>query len=225
VLTRINATTWWLAYGVSATFIQPLPPGPCLSPPYPCCVPIGDFFTGTTTTENCDESASFGNLYTPEIASAGYSGTATINPEDCDWTDNCLDCCEVTAEYLNGDTVWFCAERNFAAGDYIVEYVRGAMTYSDGSVGAAQGFRVNDGAFAYSVLYNDGLNAVNAPGTTTEFGTQAAVEAASAGSSATFTHTGGKIGIVLGDDPYGDNALDLADPSPSAPRFRLCPDI
>lgn len=121
------------------------------------------------------------------------------------------DCYTVTPDILSATVSYFDGGDNFAAGEYRIYYEAGAIEYGPG-----QGYRVNAGGIGFYVAYDDGASEVQAPGTSTTYGTVAEVEAANAGLIVDIVHTGGTIGIYLGDSPYGDNT------GPGV-TYRICP--
>lgn len=148
--------------------------------------------------------------------------TATVEfTEDCE--EPCVDPHDVSTSMLTDQAnVWFNGMADFPTGNYRVKYLEGAGIYSDGSVGPAQGFRINAGGYGFYVVDHAGGGTsgggVQAPGDSTEYGTQAEAEAANEGAYVDFVHTGpAPIGIRFWDDDPSDNAE--GDPSP---RFRLC---
>lgn len=111
---------------------------------------------------------------------------------------------------------WFSSGENFPAGDYKVEYVNGALKYNP-----SFDWQLNySAAHGYYITFNGGTSIINAPGDTNAYGTQAALEAANAGQFVTFHHSGGKIGMYLFDDPYGDNLG--GDPNPTFRLYKIC---
>lgn len=114
----------------------------------------------------------------------------------------------------NVPTYWNSGE-DIPAGNYRVSYVEGAWI-SPGPI-----YLVGDGVLAagkgrgYYITYNNGTAEVAFP-VSGLYASQALCEAANAGRSITFTHTGGKIGMFLWDSPYFDNS-----PGSPNPTFKL----
>jgi hypothetical protein len=162
----------------------------------------------------CTDNVLTGSL---ALESSDGSRTATVTLGAC----NCYD---VTANIDSPDVAYFNGAASIPAGDYVVTLRYGAMTYSDGSIGPAQGYRVNaaPGEFYYAIVYNGGSDEVEAPpqGEYTAYSTEELHTSAHGGSTVTIIHTGGSIGIKLYDFPYTDNAMDA---DGRAPTFRLCP--
>lgn len=111
------------------------------------------------------------------------------------------DIADATIKYFN-------AGANFAAGDYVVSYVTGACDLNASGMdwAATRAFHVTDGAG----------NDVGFP-STTSYNSQAEAEAAEAGTTLTFHHLGGQIGMYLMDNPYSDNVAGSPNPTFSIP--------
>lgn len=121
----------------------------------------------------------------------------------------------VTPDILSGAVSYF--NLNAPAGNYKVSYVNGALKYSP-----AAGWSLNDEAMfggQYRIYYTSAEGTtvpIAFPGTTTQYSSQALVEAANAGKSVQFTHYGGSIGCYLFDTIYNDNV-----PGSPNPTFQL----
>jgi hypothetical protein len=82
------------------------------------------------------------------------------------------------------------------------------------------GFSIQDPVkgtgFYIKYYYSEvGTIEVNAPGTGTEYDTQAECEAAQTGASIIINHAGGAITLIFNDDPYYDN-------EPGSPNPTFC---
>lgn len=121
---------------------------------------------------------------------------------------------QITPGIFSAVPTFFGGGAAFPAGNYRVDYVNGAVIYGLGAQ-----YRLNwtdrgpPGAIGYKVKYNGGVVEQFFPGTDGPYATQALCEAANAGKSITFAHTGGTIGMFLQDDPYFDNSDGSPDPT------------
>ncbi|MBV8780205.1 MAG: hypothetical protein JO353_02300 [Phycisphaerae bacterium] len=97
--------------------------------------------------------------------------------------------------------------KGLPAGDYLVAVVGGSMTYRNNL--AHIKYRVNDydqGDFGFKIVQPHEAP-INAPGLSNAVSNSAAAATASVGLFVKFRHSfDGKIGIVMLDDPYNDNA-------------------
>jgi len=97
------------------------------------------------------------------------------------------------------------------AGTYRVSYTTGAMEYA--MCFPIQCWAVNTAGAGFHVKYNGGAGDVLFPASTQDFPTEPPVYAENAGKYVEFTHTGGTIGIVLVDSPFGDNVAGTPNPT------------
>lgn len=125
---------------------------------------------------------------------------------------------DITPPITSGDGACFTDVVDAPAGTYQVEYLEGALNYSDNLAL----WNVNNIlATGYHILYRDspGHNhsAYFSELTTGAFASQALAEAANAGATHTFVHAGGgNICVFFVDAPYTDNH-----PGSPNPTFRL----
>lgn len=121
-----------------------------------------------------------------------------------DYGDVVPDIFSSTVTFWNGGAA-------LAAGTYRVSYVTGAMEYAP--CFPTPCWQVNAIGAGFHVKYNGGAGDVLFPASTTAFATEPPVYADNAGKFIEFTHTGGTIGIVLVDSPFGDNVAGTPNPT------------
>lgn len=124
---------------------------------------------------------------------------------------------EVMPSIFTNDVSYWNGGGSLPAGTYQVRYKSGAMKYNPG-FGWSVNYEINAG---FRIVFSGGASQVEGPFTT--YGDnldQAAAEAANAGATVDFVHTGGTIGIYLLDIPYGDNSNGF--PNPTFDLVRLC---
>lgn len=132
----------------------------------------------------------------------------SVNQCDVDWGN-------ITPSITSAAITYWDSGNDIPAGIYRVAYFNGAWI-SPGPI-----YLVGDGVPAagkgrgYYIKFDDGAQEVAFPPSGL-YSSQAECEAANAGASITFAHTGGKIGMYLHDSPYNDNT----DGSPN-PTFKL----
>lgn len=136
-----------------------------------------------------------------------------INACTVDWGN-------VTPDINSGTRSYWNLAQDIPAGNYRIAYVNGAVRYN--ASGEWWLNHDNNSPFGgYRIAYNNDAATAVFPGTAsstdgTHFFSQAEVEAANAGRSITFAHTGGRIGVYLSDQPYADNL-----PGSPNPTFKL----